>query len=202
MISMSQVKGVPWIGVNTQHPSLSEKTQGPTTFALTSFSGPGRVEVFEFGRALTPAIGEVWFSGVDGTASGSHSVDQNTHVHPNWIFTEPGRYQLRITMMPQTKDGSQLSGSTTLTVDVGSESGVNDGHFDLGPTIGAAGSKTVWVDANGKPRVPDANDLAAAGLAKTGAVGLQGIEMAIASLAFAGALLLLKRRGLSSPRRR
>ena len=196
MISMSQVKGVPWIGVNTQHPSLQEKTQGATSFALTSFSGPGRVEVFEFGPPPISSVGEIWFSGSEGSAQRSHSVDPNTHVHPNWIFTEPGHYTLGITMTTQAKDGSELKGSTTLSIDVGTEGGVNDGHFDLGPSIGAAGSTTVWVDANGNPCTPDANDLAAAGLAKTGAAGIGELETAAAALAFLGALLLvLKRRG-------
>lgn len=203
MISMSQVKGVPWIGVNTQHPSLAEKAQGPTTFALTSFSGPGRVEVFEFSRPPIQSVGEIWFSGADGAAQGSHSVDPNTHVHPNWIFSEPGHYTLGITMTTQAKDGSQLSGSTTLSIDVGAEGGVDDGHFDLGPTIGAGGSRTVWVDAEGKPCTPDANDLAAAGLAKTGANGIGEIGTAAASLAFIGALLLVAgRRGSNALRRR
>ncbi|MDY2668952.1 choice-of-anchor M domain-containing protein [Schaalia hyovaginalis] len=197
MISMSQVAGVPWIGVNTQHPSLGEKAQGPTTFALTSFSGPGRLEVFEFGRGLSASVGSIWFSGGDGSASGSTTVAPNTHVHPNWVFTKPGRYELGITMTTRAKDGSELSGSTVLTIDVGSADGISDGHFDLGPSIGPAGSTTVWVDADGKPCTPDANDLAAAGLAHTGVSDLAQIQTAILALAFVGgALVMLRSRRL------
>lgn len=193
MISMSQVAGVPWIGVNTQHPSLAEKSEGTTTFALTSFSGPGKLEVFEFGRGLSPTVGNIWFSGDGNSASGSMTVAANTHVHPNWVFTEAGHYELGITMTTTAKDGSDFSGSTVLSIDVGSNDGVNDGHFDLGPSIGPAGSQTVWVDADGKPCVPSAADLAAAGLARTGASGLEHMQALVLSLLFFGGVLVVAR---------
>lgn len=44
-------------------------------------------------------------------------------------------------MTTTAKDGKKLTGTTVLTFNVDSTKGANDGHFDLGPTIGAAGSK-------------------------------------------------------------
>ncbi|MDC4232802.1 TIGR03773 family transporter-associated surface protein [Actinomyces sp. B33] len=172
MIGSAQKSGIPWLGANTQSPSYLERVSGPMTMSVTSFSGPGTMEVFTSGT-LGMAVGDHWFSGNGGQGSGSVSIPANTHVHPNWVFTKAGTYTVGITMSATTKDGKELSGSTTLTFNVGSGDGVTDGHFDLGPEVGAAGSSIVWKTKDGKPCVPTAADLLAAGmdpsLASTGA---------------------------------
>lgn len=193
MISATQVKGVPWVGANTMSPSLLEKTTGPTTFALTSFSGPGTMEVFTNGQFGT-LVGKKWFTGQGTSASGSVTLDPNSHVHPNWVFSKPGTYKVGITMTTTAKDGKKLTGTTVLTFNVDSTKGANDGHFDLGPTIGAAGSKTVWLDANGNPCTPTDVDLAAAGLAKTGIESLAAMGIVATLFTGLGLMAVMTRR--------
>ncbi|XCB29045.1 TIGR03773 family transporter-associated surface protein [Arcanobacterium hippocoleae] len=136
MISSSQVSGVPWLGVNSQHPTIREKTTGYLKLALTSFSGPGAMEVFysnNFGGA-----GQRIFSGVNGHPAGAIVLNPNVHAHPNWIFSQPGTYKVGITTTVTLKNGRNVSNSTVLTFNVGSGSGITNGHFDLGAEIGKA----------------------------------------------------------------
>ncbi|MFP7695728.1 TIGR03773 family transporter-associated surface protein [Trueperella sp. LYQ143] len=170
MISSTQQRGVPWLGANTQSESLLTKTTGTTTFTLSSFSGPGAMEVYTSGNFGT-IVGQRWFSASNGSGSGSITIPRNTHVHPNWVFTQPGTYRVGITMTTTTSSGAKLSGSTVVTFIVGGSGNVTEGHFDLGPEVGAAGSKTVWQTADGKPCQPTAVDLKAAGI-KGGAAGM------------------------------
>lgn len=136
MISSSQVSGVPWLGVNSQHPSLLAKTTGHLKLALTSFSGPGAMEVFysnNFG-----GVGKRIFSGVNGSANGSIVLSPNVHAHPNWVFSKPGTYKVGITTTATLRNGQNVSNHTVLTFNVGAGSGVTSGHFDLGAMIGKA----------------------------------------------------------------
>ncbi|WP_246957905.1 choice-of-anchor M domain-containing protein [Brachybacterium sp. Marseille-Q7125] len=67
--------------------------------------------------------------------SGSFTVPANSHVHPNWVFTAPGAYTVRIRQTATLKSGEKVSGETQVRFNVGSSDGVTDGHFDLGTQI-------------------------------------------------------------------
>lgn len=134
MIGATQTNGVPWVGVNTMHPDLLANTQGDVTFALTSFSGPGSMYVFEQGN-LGQVVGKEWFKASGGNASGAHVVPRNSHVHPNWVFSKPGTYKVGITQTATTKQGKKISAPATLTFTVGGSGNANSGHFDFGADI-------------------------------------------------------------------
>ncbi len=176
MIGQTQVEGVPWVGANTMNKSILDQTTGEVVWQLTSFSGPGAMEVFTSGN-FGQVVGQRWFSGANGSASGAITIPRNTHVHPNWIFSQPGTYRVGITQTATMKDGTHISGVTNLTFNVGSGSGVNSGHFDIGAEIGKAGSKTVWRDANGQPCTPTAADLEAAGYSSSGGLASTGSDV-------------------------
>ncbi|RRD36236.1 hypothetical protein EII31_01230 [Leucobacter sp. OH2974_COT-288] len=186
MISSTQVANVPWLGVNTQHPSLIEQAKGSsTTLTLLGFSGPGKMEVFTSG-GFGNAVGQKWFSGSHNSGSGSVSLAWNSHVHPNWVFDTPGQYRVTIGMTTVLNNGKTVNGSGTLIFNVNSTAGATNGHFDFGPRVGTAGDKTVWQTKAGKPCVPSAADLAAAGmssLAETGDNSYQGAATVAALLA-------------------
>lgn len=79
MIGSTQASGVPWLGANTQHPSLVAATAEPVTWELLSFRGPagGRMAVFTSGN-FGQIVGQRWFtaptsaSHVGRTASGKY----------------------------------------------------------------------------------------------------------------------------------
>lgn len=145
MIGSTQQSGVPWLGANTQHPSLLENTTGAVTWEVTGFEGPGPMTVFTQG-GLGKIVGEEWFRASGGSAQGSHTIPANSHVHPSWVFGKQGTYHVTVKQTTKTKDGKAISGSARLTFVVGGQGNANDGHFDFGAVFdpkgdcGAAGA--------------------------------------------------------------
>lgn len=139
MIGSVQQAGVPWLGANTQHPSLVENTTGEVTWTVTGFNGPGPMAVFTQG-GLGQIVGEEWFRAADGKAQGTHTIPANTHVHPSWVFGKPGTYKVTIAQSAKTKDGQTVSGAATLTFVVGGQGNANSGHFDFGSLFDAQGN--------------------------------------------------------------
>ena len=138
MIGATQQAGVPWLGANTQHESLMEHTTGDVTWDVVSFDGPGNMFVFTQG-GLGQIVGEEWFSAESGNVQGSHTIPENSHVHPNWVFSAPGTYHVTVRHTATAKDGGELSGSATLTFEVGGDGNANDGHFDFGSVFDPEG---------------------------------------------------------------
>lgn len=115
VIPQTQQAGVPWLGWNTQQPTLRAGVRGPVTFALTRVTGPGRIAVYTDGV----------FGGVQrkvfGTVAGfprSFAVPLNVHAHANWAFTKPGVYRLTITQTAGLAGGTETA-SSVLTIAVG-----------------------------------------------------------------------------------
>lgn len=138
MIGSTQQSGVPWLGANTQHPSLLEHTNGEVKWELVGFEGPGAMVVFTQG-GLGQVVGEEWFRASGGSHEGSHTIAANTHVHPSWVFSEPGDYTVTIRQSTTAKDGQRLVTDVRVQFEVGGSGNANDGHFDLG-TIFEPGS--------------------------------------------------------------
>lgn len=105
MIPATQIRGVPWLGMNSQREEIVTETSGQVRFSLLDVQGPGNVAVFESG-SLGAGIGTRVFDG----AGTSYTLPANTHAHQNWVFTEPGSYQLTIAMNVSPR-GEDLRGS-------------------------------------------------------------------------------------------
>lgn len=154
MIGSTQTPGVPWVGANTQNDSVIANVNGAVTWRLESVSGPGKLVVFESGN-LGQTVGNVWFTKPGDT----HALGLHTHVHPNWIFSHPGTYRVRISETATLKSGRTVTGATTLTFIAGGAGNANDGHFDLGAEIKtgapATGGKTVTKNADGSYTVTE-----------------------------------------------
>ena len=80
MIGSTQTSGVPWLGANTQHPSLLQATNEPVSWEMISFRGPNpqaRLAVFTSGN-FGKIMGQKWFTAptsaanVGRTASGKY----------------------------------------------------------------------------------------------------------------------------------
>ncbi|WP_288792272.1 TIGR03773 family transporter-associated surface protein [uncultured Corynebacterium sp.] len=154
MIGATQQAGVPWLGANTQHPSLLEHTPGDVAWEITKFDGPGAMFVFTQG-GLGQVVGEEWFRGVDGQAQGSHTIPANSHVHPNWMFSAPGTYTVTVRQSATTSNGEPVSGEATLTFDIGGAGNANDGHFDFGSVFDEEGECAQPVVASNANPAPD-----------------------------------------------
>ena len=96
---------IPALGMNSQREEIVTETSGQVRFSLLDVQGPGNVAVFESG-SLGAGIGTHVFDG----AGTSYTLPANTHAHQNWVFTEPGSYQLTIAMNVSPR-GEDLRGS-------------------------------------------------------------------------------------------
>lgn len=194
MVPSTQIAGVPWVGANTQNESIINSVNGAVTWKLESVDGPGKLAVFESGN-FGKVVGNVWFSKVGDT----HDLGLKTHVHPNWVFSAPGTYKVRVSETAKLTNGQTVSGATTLTFIAGGAGSANEGHFDLGAEISkggaAASGKTVTKNADGSFTVTETVGRTASGkpcsldgLAKTGvtpvtpALVVFGVGLVVAGL--------------------
>lgn len=179
MVQQSQQKNVPWIGMNSQHPSILQETTGTVTFTLESVDGPGKVAVFSSG-SFGGGVGDIVFDG----AGSSYTIGANTHAHHNWVFTEPGNYTLTLSMKVEGKNGA-IKGSN----------GVG-GNFiitgDLGPNGRPMIKETVGRTPSGKECDLNAGLGSGPGLAKTGASNI--LPMVISTLGVGIVMLAARKR--------
>ncbi|GGG82463.1 choice-of-anchor M domain-containing protein [Corynebacterium pelargi] len=145
-IGSVQQAGVPWLGANTQAPSLLEHGVDAVTYEITGFQGPGVMEVFVPGD-LGGSGATSWFHGDANGASGSVAIPHNSHVHPSWVFDTPGQYDVTITQTANTADGQTLQGQATLHFVVDGSGNADDGHFDFGSEVSNSCTTTAAVGA-------------------------------------------------------
>ncbi|WP_447002006.1 TIGR03773 family transporter-associated surface protein [Saccharothrix isguenensis] len=186
-IPLTQSPGVPWIGWNTQHPSVPAALAGDITMTLESLEGPGRLAVY--GQDPFGSVGTRHFGTVEGfPRSTTVPVGRSgVHVHAVWAFTAPGAYSADFSFSG-TVDGRPLSAKSTLAFHVGPGE----------PAAAAAVVETVGRTASGQECA-----LGAPGLASTGLGGehLPGLAVAAALLIPLG-LLLTSLATLAAARRR
>ncbi|STD03539.1 choice-of-anchor M domain-containing protein [Corynebacterium renale] len=183
MIGSTQQTGVPWLGANTQHPSVLEHGTGEVTMRLKSVTGPGPMYVYTQGN-LGQVVGEEWFTFDGSGARGEVRLPLNTHVHPSWLFGAAGTYQVDVEQSVKLKDGRTVTGAGTLTFVVGGAGNANDGHYDFGPAV----------DPNGQDHC--AAPLAGSGkLADTGTTvfTVPGAIFGLGALIFGAAVLYVSR---------
>lgn len=90
VIPQTQKPGVPWLGWNTQSPTLEGVVDRGVTFTYEGHQGPGNFSLFLQDGGLNGP--EKVFVNTGGTAW----VDLGTHTHANWVFTEPGVHLVKI----------------------------------------------------------------------------------------------------------
>lgn len=186
MIGSTQQAGVPWLGANTQHPSVLEHGTGEVTMRLKSVTGPGPMYVYTQGN-LGQVVGEEWFT-FDGSGSrGEVSLPLNTHVHASWLFGAAGTYQVNVEQSVQLKDGRTVSGTDTLTFVVGGTGNANDGHYDFGPAVDPNGQDHCAAAATG---AADSGQLADTG---TTVFTVPGAIFGLGALFFGAAVLYVSR---------
>ncbi|WP_152552282.1 TIGR03773 family transporter-associated surface protein [Actinokineospora spheciospongiae] len=118
MVPLTQRSGIPWLGWNTQHPSVLSGVSGDVTMTLENVEGPGELAVY--GQDPFGGVGERYF----GTATGFPRstiipVGQSgVHVHAVWAFTEPGAYAVTFSFGASV-GGRQTSAKSTLAFHVG-----------------------------------------------------------------------------------
>lgn len=186
MIQQTQQANVPWLGMNSQHESLQGQTRGEVLFTLEEVDGPGKVAVFESG-AFGGGIGRIVFNG----AGSSSTLSANTHAHYNWVFTEPGAYNLTFSMKVESTNGTLKGSGSIAGITLTGETGPN-GRPMLEETVGRtpSGKECDLAQANG--------GAGGGKLARTGAIDV--MPLGLAAVVF-GALMTAAHRTASRKRR-
>jgi surface-anchored protein len=112
-VPLTQRPGVPWIGWNTQNPTLLAAASGDVTMTLDAVTGPGKLAVYaqdSFG-----GLGTRYFGTVEGfPRSTAVPVGQSgVHVHAVWAFTAPGAYTVTFAFTAAV-DGKPATAKSTL----------------------------------------------------------------------------------------
>lgn len=171
VIPQIQDPDVVWLGWNTQDPGVVAALDRGATMKVGPMSGPGRSILFlqdgTFGEPLVLADSEVG-------AAQDVWVDANTHVHANWVFTQPGVHLAPVTFVAETRDGTTRTASAVLRFAVGdavSDEEVRGAALPDtvtttadAPTSGGAESGTAPLDAETDDARGDGNALIWAGI--------------------------------------
>ena len=119
VVPQTEQANVPWLGWNTQAPSLNENVDRGLTMEFLGHQGPGDFSLFLQNGGFEPP--QLLWSTADASTEGFW-VDLGTHTHANWVFTEPGIHQVRVRMTGEgtgDSSGSEVSAEATLTFAVG-----------------------------------------------------------------------------------
>ncbi|MEV0222870.1 anchored repeat ABC transporter, substrate-binding protein [Streptomyces sp. NPDC050704] len=105
-----------WLGWAVEGKVVGDGSQVRTT--ATKLTGPGDLHVY-----LTDTLGtpQSYLDSSDGLdAKDSFTLPPEAHTHVNWVFTEPGTYELTVKGETESLDGTRAeAGSGTITFAVG-----------------------------------------------------------------------------------
>ncbi|WP_156753561.1 TIGR03773 family transporter-associated surface protein [Actinokineospora pegani] len=189
-VPLTQRSGIPWLGWNTQHPSVLSGVSGDITMTLESVEGPGRLAVY--GQDPFGGVGERYFGTTEGfPRSTTVPVGQSgVHVHAVWAFTQPGSYAVAFSFGGSV-NGRQTSSTSTLAFHVGPGD-------PLAARQGQEITEQVGRTADGGECALPAGGLAATGLDGPAVAGLVVVAVLLVPLGF----LLTNLAALSAARRR
>ncbi|NDK33147.1 choice-of-anchor M domain-containing protein [Nesterenkonia haasae] len=121
LIPQTEDYEVPWLGWNTQDPEVVDQLVRGMTLRLHGVEGPGEFILFlQSGNFDPPQL--LWESTALDEGAQDIWADTNTHVHGNWVFTEPGTYLLDVEVSGELDDGTTGSSRDTLRFSVGDAS--------------------------------------------------------------------------------
>lgn len=94
----------PWLGLSTEELSFGDWAGDAVQMSLVSVTGPagGYFSMFDSGDGFTPRVFMATLDGIDGNDQYFYQAGNDffpglrvsTHAHMNWMFTQPGEYEL------------------------------------------------------------------------------------------------------------
>ncbi|MFD6138677.1 choice-of-anchor M domain-containing protein [Promicromonospora sp. NPDC060271] len=152
VVPQTQAPDVVWLGWNTQDPEVVDAIEQGATLRLDGVDGPGDVFVF-LQEGVTGPPNVLWNSGEP--LPQELWMEVNTHVHANWVFTEPGTYRLDVTMLADLTDGTRAEDTSTLVFAVGEDT---DPAEALAAVAGDADPAADEPSAGGSPDAAPSSD--------------------------------------------
>ena len=116
VIPQTEVAGVPWLGWNSQAPSLLERSAHGMGLEFGGHEGPGQFSLFVQPGGFHESQ-QLWNEQEPGTQS--MWVEPNTHTHANWVFTEPGVHLVGVRAKVEDHDGTVHEDEQVVRIAVG-----------------------------------------------------------------------------------
>jgi putative ABC transporter-associated repeat protein len=164
VVPQTQAPDVVWLGWNTQDPQVVDAVEQGASLRLDAVDGPGEVFVF-LQEGVTGPPNVLWNSGEP--LPQELWMEVNTHVHANWVFTEPGTYRLDVTLLAELTDGTTAEDGSTLVFAVGEDTdpeealaAVAEAASDV-PTADGSASPDASPSETTAPAAPDAPEAGA-----------------------------------------
>ncbi|MEA5639413.1 choice-of-anchor M domain-containing protein [Cutibacterium granulosum] len=134
VIPQTQDQKVVWLGWNTQAPEIVKNFPRGAELVFTGHEGPGEAHMFIENGFEAP------MSLYDSTKSEQQPVhmEANTHVHANWVFSEPGAQTISMEVRGTDAKGVKHSYPTKLRFVIGDKGSAQDAR-----SMGAAASATI-----------------------------------------------------------
>lgn len=116
VVPQTEAAGVPWVGWNTQEPSVLDSIDLGATLRIHAIEGPGDVVVYLQGGNFG-APQQLWST--HESFPQDAWIEVNTHTHANWVFSAPGVYLVDAEFLGDTIAGESMSARDTLRFAVG-----------------------------------------------------------------------------------
>ncbi|WP_164470340.1 choice-of-anchor M domain-containing protein [Corynebacterium pseudopelargi] len=100
VVPQTEKPQVPWLGWNTQAPELASVAEQGVNFEFLGHQGPGTFSLFLQDGGLGGP--EPLFLAPGDSAW----VDNGTHAHANWVFSQPGTHLVRIKVTAGTQEAT------------------------------------------------------------------------------------------------
>lgn len=123
VVPQVEALGVPWLGWNTQSPTLQDQVDRGVTMEVTGHSGDGEAALFLQNGGLEPPT-ILWST--TGAGEGDFWVDLNTHTHANWTFSQPGTHLVELTVSAELVGGETVTASQAVRFAVGDSASTDD----------------------------------------------------------------------------
>lgn len=102
----------PFLGLGAEEGFVPSDWNGSIQYRLTGFSGPGSFSV------LSGAFSRRWDTADASFANDAINVGPGGHSHFYWAFTEPGTYEVEVTVAGTHKVHGLVTGTDTFTFQV------------------------------------------------------------------------------------
>ncbi|NDL60481.1 choice-of-anchor M domain-containing protein [Phytoactinopolyspora mesophila] len=123
VVPQAQQPGVVWLGWNTQDPAVMETVDRGVTLRLRRVEGPGEMVMFlQSGDLGDPE--PLWDSREEYPQD--VWVENNTHTHANWVFSEPGVYLVEVEATADLVTGETESAVEVMRLAVGNETSTDE----------------------------------------------------------------------------
>lgn len=155
-LSSQMEEGKLYAGVSTEPLSEDHKIK-KVTFSFENAKMPENGAVYMAGKDDGAILKYLGTSGTDFPSE--YTVDNNAHVHMDWVFTVPGMYILTVKAVAETSDGNKLTATQDYTFEVDLKRAKESSEYDTNDQSGESTNNNATSQNNQKNKQSEGKDL-------------------------------------------